>query len=125
MNKFTLQWQIQDFSDRGSSGGSRISQEGGTNLKGGGGNLLFGPFFPKTAWKWKMEVYVSSASFGSADGVPTLEVGVPTYYCGHFPLKLREIWKKKKHIKTKRGAASLVSPWNTLCVIFSLKQNSS
>ena len=26
---------------------------GGANPKGGGANLLFGQFFPKTAWKWR------------------------------------------------------------------------
>ena len=40
-NKFYLQqWRIQDFSEECA------------NL-GGGANILFGQFFPKTAWKWR------------------------------------------------------------------------
>ena len=35
------QWRIQDF-----------PEEGGANPRGGA-NLLFGQFFPKTAWKWR------------------------------------------------------------------------
>ena len=36
------QWWIQDF-----------PKEGALTPKGGGANLLFGQFFPKTAWKWR------------------------------------------------------------------------
>ena len=39
---FLRQWRIQDF-----------PEEGALIPKGGGANLLFGQFFPKTAWKWR------------------------------------------------------------------------
>ena len=36
------QWRIQDFPDGGAP-----------TPEGGGANILFDRFFPKTAWKWK------------------------------------------------------------------------
>ena len=38
------------------SGGSRISQEGGTNIGGGGANLLFGTIFVGNCMKMKKEM---------------------------------------------------------------------
>ena len=35
------------------TGGSRISRRRGTNLKGGGANLLYWSICPNSAWKWK------------------------------------------------------------------------
>ena len=46
-----LQWRIQDFPEGAVA--DRGFPRGGAPTSEGGANLLFGQFFPKTAWKWR------------------------------------------------------------------------
>ena len=94
MNKFTLQWQIQDFSDRGSSGGSRISQEGALTSKVEVGTYYLDHFFRKLHENEKWRCTFLAPLLDPPMGANPRGGGT-NLLLWPFPLKLREIEKKK------------------------------